>query len=48
VGKPIPGNWEIAFIAITPCNLREDTQMVSNETRAAYRCAVGTEAQLSA
>jgi hypothetical protein len=44
VGKPIPESWEIAFIAITPRNLREDTQMVSDEVRAAYRHVVGTEA----
>jgi len=46
VGKPIPANWEIAFIAITPRNLREDTQSVSDEVRAAYRRVVGTEAPL--
>jgi hypothetical protein len=44
VGKPIPDNWEIAFIAITPRNLREDTQAVSDEVRAAYKNVVGTEA----
>jgi hypothetical protein len=44
VGKPIPDNWEIAFIAITPRNLREDTQAVSDEVRAAYKRVVGTEA----
>jgi hypothetical protein len=46
VGKPIPDNWEIAFIAITPRNLREDTQAVSNEVRAAYQRVVGMEAPL--
>jgi hypothetical protein len=46
VGKAIPENWEIAFIAITPRNLREDTQAVSNEVRTAYRSVVGTEAPL--
>jgi hypothetical protein len=46
VGKPIPENWEIAFIAITPRNLREDTQAVSNEVRTAYRRVVGMEAPL--
>jgi hypothetical protein len=46
VGKPIPESWEIAFIAITPRNLREDTQSVSDEVRAAYRRVVGTEAPL--
>jgi hypothetical protein len=44
VGQPIPDNWEIAFIAITPRNLREDTQAVSDEVRAAYKSAVGVEA----
>jgi hypothetical protein len=44
VGQPIPANWEIAFIAITPRNLREDTQAVSDEVRAAYRRVVGMEA----
>jgi hypothetical protein len=46
VGKPVPENWEIAFLAITPRNLREDTQAVSDETRAAYRRVVGMEAPL--
>jgi hypothetical protein len=46
VGKPIPEGWEIAFIAITPRNLREDTQSVSDEVRASYRRVVGTEAPL--
>jgi hypothetical protein len=46
VGKPIPENWEIAFIAITPRNLREDTQAVSDDVRAAYRRVVGMEAPL--
>ena len=41
VGKPIPENWEIAFIAITPRNLREDTQAVSDDVRAAYRTWLG-------
>ena len=44
VGKPIPDNWEIAFIAITPRNLREDTQSVSDTVKAAYKTAVGREA----
>ena len=46
VGKPIPDNWEIAFIAITPRNLKDDTQAVSDEVRAAYKQVVGTEAPL--
>lgn len=44
VGKPVPDNWEIAFIAITPRNLREDTQSVSADVRAAYKQVVGTDA----
>lgn len=46
VGKPIPEDWEIAFIAITPRNLREDTQAVSADVRAAYKGVVGMEAPL--
>lgn len=46
VGKPMPENWEIAFIAITPRNLKEDTQAVSDDVRAAYKQAVGIEAPL--
>jgi hypothetical protein len=46
VGKPIPENWEIGFIAITPRNLKEDTQAVSDEVRAAYKRVVGMEAPL--
>jgi hypothetical protein len=44
VGKPIPENWEIAFIAITPRNLRDDTQAVSDEVRAAYKSVVEVDA----
>jgi hypothetical protein len=46
VGKPIPENWEIAFIAITPRNLKDDTQSVSDEVRAAYKRVVGMDAPL--
>lgn len=46
VGKTIPNDWEIAFIAITPRNLKEDTQRVADEVRAAYKCVVGMEAPL--
>ncbi len=46
VGQPIPDDWEIAFIAITPRNLREDTQRVSDEVRAAYQRATGREAPI--
>ncbi|HEY2618681.1 MAG TPA: hypothetical protein VGI78_15175 [Acetobacteraceae bacterium] len=44
VGKPIPESWEIAFIAITPRNLRDDTQEVSDEVRAVYQRVVGMDA----
>ena len=46
VGQPIPATWEIAFIAITPRNLQEDTQRVSDDVRAAYQRVVGREAPL--
>ena len=46
VGKPVPENWEIAFIAITPRNLKDDTQSVSGAVRDAYRQVVGAEAPL--
>ncbi|MSP01691.1 MAG: hypothetical protein EXR07_11680 [Acetobacteraceae bacterium] len=46
VGKPTPANWEIAFIAITPRNLKEDTHRVSDEVRAAYKRVVGQDAPL--
>jgi hypothetical protein len=45
-GKPTPDNWEIAFIAITPRNLREDTHAVSDNVRTAYKSVVGLEAPL--
>jgi hypothetical protein len=48
VGKPVPSDWEIAFIAITPRNLQEDTQEVSDKVRAAYRGVVGQDAPLGA
>jgi hypothetical protein len=44
VGQEIGDDWEIAFIAITPRNLKEDTQKVSEETREAYKRVVGREA----
>ena len=46
VGKPMPENWEIAFIAITPRNLKDDTQRVSDAVRDAYKQVVGAEAPL--
>ena len=44
MGKPIPEDWEIAFIAITPRNLKDDTQTVSDDVRAGYRRVVGMDA----
>jgi hypothetical protein len=44
VGQPVPDDWEISFIAITPRNLRDDTQSVSAEVKAAYTQATGREA----
>ncbi|HEX3995621.1 MAG TPA: hypothetical protein VHX39_31000 [Acetobacteraceae bacterium] len=46
VGQKTNDDWEIAFIAITPRNLKEDTQKVSEETRVAYKQVVGYEAPL--
>ena len=46
IGQPAPEKWEIAFIAITPRNLKADTQMVSEPVREAYARAVGAEAPL--
>lgn len=46
VGQKARDDWEIAFIAITPRNLKEDTQRVSEETRSAYKQVVGYEAPL--
>jgi hypothetical protein len=46
VGAPKPDNWEIAFIAITPRNLMEDTHRVSDEVRAMYKQVVGQDAPL--
>jgi hypothetical protein len=44
VGMPVRDDWEIAFIAITPRNLQEDTHAVSTVTRAGYRQMVGHDA----
>ncbi len=44
VGKPVPADWEIAFIAITPRNLKEDTVAVADDTKALYRQATGSAA----
>jgi hypothetical protein len=44
VGAAMPDDWEIAFLAITPRNLREDTHSVSEATRAGYEQVVGQAA----
>jgi hypothetical protein len=44
VGQNVPDDWGIAFIAITPRNLKDDTQEVSNETIAAYKRVAELEA----
>ena len=44
VGKPVPEDWEIAFIAITPRNLQEDTVAVTGETKALYQRITGSVA----
>jgi hypothetical protein len=41
VGQSVGPDWEIAFIAITPRNLQEDTQEVSDETKMAYQRVTG-------
>ncbi len=46
VGVRRPDNWEIAFIAITPRNLKEDTHRVSDQVRALYKQVVGQDAPL--
>jgi hypothetical protein len=46
VGVPKPDNWEIAFIAITPRNLAEDTHRVSDAVRALYKQVVGQDAPI--
>ena len=46
VGKPAPNDWEIAFIAITPRNLKDDTQAVSDTVRAAFEQVTGMPAPL--
>jgi hypothetical protein len=43
VGAPIPEDWEIAFLAITPRNLREDTQSVPAAVKQAYTRITGRE-----
>ncbi len=44
VGKPVPEDWEIAFIAITPRNLQEDTVAVTDETKVLYQRITGAVA----
>jgi hypothetical protein len=43
-GKEAGKDWEIAFIAITPRNLKDDTQSVSDDTRMAYKRVAGLDA----
>jgi hypothetical protein len=43
-GEKINDDWSIAFIAITPRNLKDDTQSVSAETKAAYEKVTGRDA----
>ena len=43
-GQDVPDDWEIAFIAITPRNLQEDTQAVPAAVKATYERAVGRPA----
>lgn len=43
-GQDVPADWEIAFLAITPRNLQEDTQAVSAPVKAAYERATGRAA----
>jgi hypothetical protein len=43
VGQTAGDDWEIAFIAITPRNLREDTHAVSDASKAAYQQITGRE-----
>jgi hypothetical protein len=44
VGEPVPEDWEIAFLAITPRNLRDDTQPVPEAVKALYAATTGREA----
>ena len=44
VGQAIGNDWEVVFIAITPRNLKEDTQAVTEETKVIYRQATGYQA----
>ncbi len=46
VGQDVPADWEIAFIAITPRNLKDDTQRVSDSVRLQYEQVVGRPAPL--
>jgi hypothetical protein len=44
VGEPVPTDWEIAFIAIAPRNLQEDTVAVTDATKALYQQVTGAAA----
>ena len=43
-GQAVPADWEIAFIAITPRNLREDTHAVPDSVKREYERVVGRPA----
>jgi len=43
-GQDVPADWEIAFLAITPRNLQEDTQAVSAEVKGKFEQATGRPA----
>lgn len=45
-GVPRPDNWEIAFVAITPHNLKDDTPRVSDDVCALYRQVAGQDVRL--
>jgi hypothetical protein len=47
-GQAIPDNWETAFIAITPGNLREDACPISEPTKAGNRRVAGRNAPAGA
>ena len=40
----MPADWEIAFIATAPWNLKEDTVAVTGETKALYQQITGSVA----
>jgi hypothetical protein len=42
-GVPVAEDWEVAFLAITPRNLKDDTVEVDAATKALFRAATGLE-----